>query len=243
MRLTPSEARGLMNNGWQVLRGAVSQRQVQAARQLIMQGHGRRISDREMSASPHYSGSHTLHDLLYASCLWKTLEDCLYEGRLHTTAPQIATVWPEPYDVMPPLVPHLDGITYAEGDRPGGIETFSAIVGIFLTECQNTHSGTLWVWPQALRNSSLRKMLPADVCRLDYPHGCPPDVGEPVPVLVMPGDAVLMNYALPHTAAPNFGPDPRLAVYFRIRAHNHWPDWSFTEPWRDWVGLRHFLQD
>ena len=40
---------------------------------------------------------------------------------------------------------------------------------------------------------------------------------ELTPVLMDPGDAVMTLHSLPHTPTPNFGPNPRINVYFRIR--------------------------
>jgi hypothetical protein len=40
---------------------------------------------------------------------------------------------------------------------------------------------------------------------------------ELTPVLMEPGDAVITLHSLPHTPTPNFGPNPRINVYFRIR--------------------------
>ena len=40
---------------------------------------------------------------------------------------------------------------------------------------------------------------------------------ELTPVLMEPGDAVITLHSLPHTPTPNFGPNPRMNVYFRIR--------------------------
>ena len=37
------------------------------------------------------------------------------------------------------------------------------------------------------------------------------------PVLMEPGDVVIAMHSLPHTATPNFGPNPRMNVYFRVR--------------------------
>ena len=40
---------------------------------------------------------------------------------------------------------------------------------------------------------------------------------ELTPVCLQPGDAVIALHACPHTATPNYGPDPRMNIYFRIR--------------------------
>jgi len=37
------------------------------------------------------------------------------------------------------------------------------------------------------------------------------------PVLLDRGDAVITLHSCPHTPTPNFGPNPRMNVYFRIR--------------------------
>ncbi len=40
---------------------------------------------------------------------------------------------------------------------------------------------------------------------------------ELTPVLLQAGDAVIAMHSCPHTPTPNFGPNPRMNVYFRIR--------------------------
>ena len=40
---------------------------------------------------------------------------------------------------------------------------------------------------------------------------------ELTPVLLGAGDAVIALHSCPHTSTPNFGPNPRMNVYFRIR--------------------------
>ncbi|MYE22511.1 MAG: hypothetical protein F4Y01_00925 [Gammaproteobacteria bacterium] len=42
---------------------------------------------------------------------------------------------------------------------------------------------------------------------------------KPTPVLMDEGDAVITLHACPHGASSNFGPDPRMNVYFRFRRH------------------------
>ncbi|MDE0694017.1 MAG: phytanoyl-CoA dioxygenase family protein [Gammaproteobacteria bacterium] len=42
---------------------------------------------------------------------------------------------------------------------------------------------------------------------------------KPTPVLMDEGDAVIALHACPHGASSNFGPDPRMNVYFRFRRH------------------------
>ena len=40
---------------------------------------------------------------------------------------------------------------------------------------------------------------------------------ELTPVLMGAGDAVIAMHSCPHTPTPNFGPNPRMNIYFRIR--------------------------
>ena len=42
---------------------------------------------------------------------------------------------------------------------------------------------------------------------------------EPTPILLDEGDAVITLHACPHGASRNFGADPRMNVYFRLRRH------------------------
>jgi len=40
---------------------------------------------------------------------------------------------------------------------------------------------------------------------------------ELTPVLLNAGDAAIVMHSCPHTPTPNFGPNPRMNIYFRIR--------------------------
>jgi len=71
--------------------------------------------------------------------------------------------------------------------------------------------------------------------------GMPPvRLPDPLQLTARAGDVFLAHYLLAHTAAPNFSPHVRYAVYFRIAAvanSLHWRE-AMTDAWREWPGMR-----
>ena len=79
-------------------------------------------------------------------------------------------------------------------------------------------------WPRLspVKNGGVRlTMVPDDVRDAFAGDATATDDGElwlkPTPVLLDEGDAVITLHACPHGASSNFGPDPRMNVYFRLR--------------------------
>lgn len=49
-----------------------------------------------------------------------------------------------------------------------------------------------------------------------------PSLGDGVQVCAAAGDVVIVHHKLAHGAAPNFGPNTRQQVYFRLRHTRHY---------------------
>lgn len=138
-----------------------------------------------------------------------------------------------------PLVPHIDGMYYpSNGVPPGTIASFTALVGIFLSDILHEDMGNFTVWPGShqvleryFRSHGPRSLL----------DGFPPiDIGSPEQVTARAGDAILCHYQLAHGIAPNTSPFIRYGVYFRISHADHEArKWEcMTDIWTEWAGMQ-----
>ncbi|MBO7743513.1 hypothetical protein I8J29_04860 [Paenibacillus sp. MWE-103] len=66
------------------------------------------------------------------------------------------------------------------------------------------------------------------------------DYGEPVQVKGNPGDLIVANYMLLHSAAYNRSPNIRYSCYFRVDHVDRASDWKapLTDAWLHFPGLR-----
>jgi hypothetical protein len=102
--------------------------------------------------------------------------------------PQLLMRFPDE-DQPWPLMPHVDQTPPWAGGR-----TYRGIVGVALTRA-GERDGTPHVWPGSHRGGR---------------------TGDPVPVPLEAGDALIMHPALEHSGSLNLGPTIRCAVYFRL---------------------------
>jgi hypothetical protein len=136
-----------------------------------------------------------------------------------------------------PVAPewHIDGVATAHnGVRGRSLDSFTALVGIFLTRTAVPFAGNFTVWPGSHEviagwfrergRAALREGMPAV------------DPGEPAQLLVEPGDVVVASYALAHAAAVNTSDDERRAVFFRLALRDlprrRWE--RLADPWDGW---------
>lgn len=119
--------------------------------------------------------------------------------------------------------PHIDGLTPPEADgRPG---TFTALVGIFLTDQTQENCGNLWVWPGSHWETSeyLRQHGPdALLSAAPYP---PIKLAPPIQVTGCAGDLLLAHYLLGHNMGGNTSGRTREVLYFRLRRTGHRIHW------------------
>lgn len=104
--------------------------------------------------------------------------------------PQILLRFPDEEQPWP-LTPHTDTL-------PPGREHlhYRGVVGVSLTDA-GPSDGVAWVWPGSHRGAA---------------------TGEPVPVPLAAGDALVMHPQLGHTGSLNLGCTIRTAIYFRLLA-------------------------
>ncbi len=116
------------------------------------------------------------------------------------------------------------------GDR---LHSFTALVGVFLTDVSAPWSGNLAVWSGS--TDALSAWFAHDRSRLRQGM---PDVrlGAPHQLLARAGDAFLANYLLAHAATVNTCARQRRAVFFRLALSDledqRWE--RLVRPWSGW---------
>ena len=136
---------------------------------------------------------------------------------------------------------HIDGIHSPHNGVPAGsIHSFSALVGVFLTDVEGENAGNFTVWPGShlkiqdyFREHGLETIL--------RENQTPPiERGEPLQIKARAGDAVIAHYQLLHGVAENHAPRPRHTVFFRLMHPDHASHRleCLTDLWREWPGVR-----
>jgi len=114
-----------------------------------------------------------------------------------------------------PPEPHIDGIPSPDnGVRGRSLSSFTALIGVFLTETPRDFAGNFTTWPgshhtlEAHFRARGRKALGEGMPSIDY--------GAPRQLATKPGDVIFCHYQLAHAAAVNTSRVERRAVFFRI---------------------------
>jgi hypothetical protein len=130
---------------------------------------------------------------------------------------------------------HVDGVATAHnGVRGRTLDSFTALVGVFLTRTTAPFAGNFTVWPGSHEVVArwFRERGP-QALREGMPRV---DPGEPHQLLAEPGDVVLASYALAHAAAVNTSATERRAVFFRLALRDlprrRWR--RLADPWDGW---------
>ena len=73
---------------------------------------------------------------------------------------------------------------------------------------------------------------------------------RPTMIRAKRGDAIIIHFALPHSATRVDGPDPRLMIYFRVSPlTGSSPDWprvpyprALYDIWNEWIGMSNIIE-
>ncbi|MBX2799162.1 MAG: hypothetical protein KTR31_15925 [Myxococcales bacterium] len=130
---------------------------------------------------------------------------------------------------------HIDGVmTPHNGVTSDRLSTFTALVGVFLTQTPRSYAGNFTVWPDGL--AVLQEWFRAGGRAAMWAGKPQVDPGEPTQLITEPGDVVVCNYLLPHGAAVNTSGVERRAIFFRLSL----PDLPLRRyarlisPWEGW---------
>jgi hypothetical protein len=177
-----------------------------------------------------------LLDLLAVGVARDAVDEVLGWDRLRgTDHAQIAIRRARNADAPRPPEWHLDGVaTPHNGVRGRTLDSFTALVGVFLTRTAAPFAGNLTVWPGSHEVvARWFRERGRDALRRGMPRI---DPGEPLQLLAEPGDVVLASYSLAHGAAVNTSGDERRAVFFRLALRDlprrRWE--RLARPWDGW---------
>lgn len=253
-KLSYQQQRAIYEQGFLHLPGIVPRELVKAALRKIhlsLDTHGlppeliQRYKLR--SYCPELCDTPAIMDLFYRSPLWEIANTAISMGRVVTQdGGQIALRFPA--TATAETWPHLDGVRVvvdgiSNGNPPGVLNSFTALVGVFLSDVTQPDAGNFVVWPGT--HHKYQKFF--------QKHGHQ-SLFEQVPQIALPpahqvlaraGDAVICHYQLGHHFANNLSPHIRYAVFFRLAHSKHETQKieCLTDIWREWEGLRDYLQD
>ena len=141
-----------------------------------------------------------------------------------------------------------------------GIENFTMLVGVYLSDCKDNLSGNLCVYPgshKLLQDAIVEAGGPEKLFHRDITveNGGDPQteslkhlkvkvaskLQQPIQLKVNAGDIVISHYQLAHCVAPNTSPQIRYAIYFRLHGENHIPQTyrpeTITNIWLDYPAM------
>lgn len=245
VRLSAPQRAQLIAEGWCRLPGIVPEARVDAVRRLVLGDLGRRgLPPERMREFVHQSFCPELRSheevlaLALETDLWPLTRGLLGGDALPPpTRAQIALRFPiDAVGAQP--TPHLDGMPTPDNAVPAGqINTFSALLGVYLSQVPGPGHGGFTVWPGT--HETYARYLATH--GLDALLDGMPEVALPDPVTIVgrAGDGFLVNPLVGHAGGPNWGPRLRMAVFFRLRRRDHESERprQMLEPWRDWPGL------
>lgn len=249
MELTQEQKQALYEQGFVKLPGIVPQELVHKALFAINASLGSEGIDpsqlirfRAQSFCPEVQKTPAITDLLTASPLWSLAESAIGKDTLQpVTSGQIALRFPGPGPVSAGR-PHIDGMhTPTNGVPAGQINSFTSLVGVYLSDIPHEFMGNLSIWPGTHHSYEkyFREQGPQSLL-----NGMPPiAMPEPVQLTGQAGDAVIAHYELAHGIAANVSPFIRYAVYFRLshKKHESWKWESMTDVWLEWAGMQEFV--
>ena len=197
---------------------------------------------RSTSYCKDIQGSKTITGLVDHSPVLPLVESLVGTGNIATVrAGKIALNFPrapETRQVEP--TGHIEGMgTGINGLKKGTyLRDFTVFVVILLSDLPTVFGGNFTLWPGSheffaqylLENGHQR--LSDGTPRVALPRG-------PVQITGEAGDIVIAHYLLLHSAAPNYTPDIRYAVIFKLRhtACDSMDRSAYTDIWQEFPGL------
>lgn len=240
-----------VKNGYLHVKRAVDSRLVQEALRAINYHLGQlKAKGGKPDPGPGFGlASQDVHvlDLLHQSSVWTLAHRLVGVGKVQTKSQaQCALRFPEPGSSMNrvdvgQLPWHVDGANVHKRSP------FTFLLGICLSEQMQENIGNLCVYPgshiqcyQALHAAN--EVDPGQPPRENVWQGRRPKMQSgPRQLLLQPGDAVFIHSKLAHTVAPNYSPNIRYQVYFRVFHVNHDP--SKVTLWEEFEGVQSALEE
>lgn len=249
MPLSPAQKADFLRDGFVHLPAFVPAELIDAAVRAINFNIGQGVPAdqlpiwRSQSWFPELKSQPVITDLFNASGLRDTLESLMGPGNVALAkGGQLALRFPAaPSSEVRRPHGHIDGIySPNNGVTPGTLASFSALVGVFLTDVVQPNAGNFAVWPGShLKMQDYFREHGTDI--ITQQNKIPPiERGEPIQLEVKAGDAVIAHYQLLHGAVGNWAPRPRFTTFFRVMHPDHQSHKleCLCDLWREWPGVR-----
>jgi ectoine hydroxylase-related dioxygenase (phytanoyl-CoA dioxygenase family) len=238
-----------LEDGYAVFPGLVSRSNMEPAKQKIEQDLrtnydvNRQAEYDHRSYCPDIRRAPEIAKLSSSPAVSSVVDNALGLKRISWSPAQIAIRKAHNSAIEVPPHPHIDGVPTVENGVAGAkIQSFTALLGIFLTTVKQDFAGNFTVWPGShllLQSHFQREGSVA------LSQGMPQiPLGLPLQLHSAPGDVILCHYQLGHAAAVNLSDDDRIALFFRLTLHeidsaidanaesNQWS--HLTNIWRGW---------
>jgi hypothetical protein len=247
MRLSESDRRSLLDDGYLVVPGLVPSQRVEAALKAINHSLGEQgiAKDqiwtlRAQTFCPELVAAPAILDLYRETPVRALAEAAIGAGNVTPPSTgQIALRFPQELAAPRDPYPHIDGMPGPlNGVTPGTLYHFTALAGVFLSDVDGPFHGNFTVWPGSHRTLEAHFRAHGTAGLLE---GFPSvQMAPPRQLRARAGDVLLAHHQLAHGAAPNIGPHVRYAVFFRLAHRDHDPTSTATmiDIWREWEGLR-----
>ena len=249
MPLTSSQIADFKRDGYLHLPGAVPAALISHAVQTINHRVGAGVPAEELqkwrsqSFFPELQTQSVVTDLFNASGLREILQQLMGENSVAPAqSAQLALRFPR--ELGAPIHapgPHIDGVhTPNNGVPKGEIYSFSALVGVFLSDVADENAGNFTVWPGS--HIQMQDYFREHGIGVITDEGRTPPIekNEPLQIKAQAGDAVIAHYQLLHGVAGNHAAWPRYASFFRVKHPDHETHKMecLTDLWREWPVVR-----
>jgi hypothetical protein len=248
MQLTVSQKEAIRNKGFVKIPGVVGQKSLNVALRAINHSLGKGMDPekvpvyRSTTYCPELTSDKSILNLLNETPAWSIVESAIAPEKFKLEGKaQIALRFPV-MQTPGELHPHIDGMYSANNKiRKGTIFSFTALVGILLSDVPNRFWGNFTGWPGTHRAfAEYMKENGTGILKERLP---PVKLPEPEQILGKAGDMILSHYLTAHTVVVNVSPYIRYAVFFRIRHVDHGSHGKkvFTDLWHEWPGIQAIL--
>ncbi len=248
MNLTSAQIQDFRREGYLHLPGAIPAELINCAVQTLNYRVGQGVPGdqlqkwRSQSFFPELQNQSVILDLFNASGLRETLQQLMgAEAVAPTQSGQLALRFPQApgAEIRAPRS-HIDGVHTPDNGVPAGtLNSFSALVGVFLSDVAGVNAGNFTVWPGShiqmqdyFRQHGLETITRENkIPRIEK--------NEAHQIRATAGDAVIAHYQLLHGVAENHAAWPRYATFFRVKHPDHEAHKMecLTDLWREWPGV------
>lgn len=250
MEISYAQKKSLYEQGFVKIPGVVPPFMVRDALKAINHSIGQGVDKNHQGANycRELEGTPAIVNLLNKTPAWEIAESLFGPGNIHAVNHgQIALRFPTADDGPGHFGAHLDGVLRL---KDGIVQTFTALVGILLSDLPEPNAGNFTVYPgthrqyeQYFDDRGPDVLLTEEAFQTQHRSPNVP-LPEPIQITGKAGDMILTHYQLVHAAGPNLAHNIRYACFFRLDHVDRAKDWRapLTDLWLHWPGIRETFQ-